>query len=353
MSELSVTSVRVPGKVMLAGEYSVLDGGAALAVAVARSLTVDVAWADEGAADFIGCVVHSELWPQPGFVSVGSVAADYPTQPLLAAVAHALDLFHLPATRVSVQSELTVSYGIGSSSALRLGVLMAFSAASLRRQGRTQTAADGWFCASEALRLQRQAQTQASGYDLATQLSGGLCRFKSGPDLAHWPESIERASDSVLARLSTLVRVYVGGAGAATTPLLLSTLTWLRETAQMPRLHALSEALQSAFTDALAAPHQESLVAALAAACGQHRQLFSAAPAFPTALARDLGVLAGCDSSWSFKTTGAGGEDAVLLIGEARATEAAAGVLARRGWTLLPGGFTPSGAKLLGGMHHA
>ena len=353
MSELSVTSVRVPGKVMLAGEYSVLDGGAALAVAVARSLTVDVAWASEGAADYIGCVVHSELWPQPGFVSVGSVAADYPTQPLLAAVAHALDLFHLPATRVSVQSELTVSYGIGSSSALRLGVLMAFSAASLRRQGRAQTAADGWFCASEALRLQRQAQTQASGYDLATQLSGGLCRFKSGPDLAHWPESIERASDSVLARLSTLVRVYVGGAGAATTPLLLSTLTWLRETAQMPRLHALSEALQSAFTDALATPQQESLVAALAAACGQHRQLFSAAPAFPTALARDLGVLAGCDSSWSFKTTGAGGEDAVLVIGEASATEAAAGVLARRGWTLLPGGFTASGATLLGGMHHA
>lgn len=346
MTEPAITVVRVPGKVMLAGEYAVLGGGTALSVAVGRYLTVKIVGASSDNRDFACSRVHSDLWDKPGVVAAGAVAADYPDAPLLAAVAHAMQCYKVHAAQVDVTSELTVSYGIGSSSALRLGVLMAFSAAASRLRGHSLSAAGAWQCAREALRLQRQAQTQASGYDLATQLSGGLCQFRAGADFEHWPESSVRADEAALAALSKLVKVYVGGAGAATTPLLHSTLSWLQASEQMPQVHAVSDDLHAAFAGALKAPLQAHAVATLAAACGRHRRLFRAGPAYPSELAADLEGLPGCDESWSFKTTGAGGEDAVLLIGSAAAQADAARTLAARGWAPLAASFTYHGAAL-------
>jgi hypothetical protein len=346
MTEPAITTVRVPGKVMLAGEYAVLGGGMALAVAIERYLTVQITGASSGDQGFTFCKVHSDLWAKPAVVAADTVAADYPDAPLLAAVAHAMQYYKMNAAQVDVTSELTVSYGIGSSSALRLGVMMAFSAAASRLKGDALSADDTWQCARQALRLQRQAQTHASGYDLATQLSGGLCQFKAGADIDHWPESSVRTDATTLAALSKLVQVYVGGAGAATTPLLNSTWSWLQANEQIPQLHAVSDDLHAAFAGALKAPGQAQAMTALAAACGRHRHLFRTGPAFPHELAADLEGLPGCDESWSFKTTGAGGEDAVLLIGSAAAQADAAHALAARGWTPLAANFTYEGAAL-------
>lgn len=367
-------TVRVPGKVMLAGEYTVLDGAMALAATVAAHLEVvlkilpaDVGFG--GGTDGVSrCRVRSALWPEQtywltadggGGWTISSAPASPAVQPLLAAVARGLDLY-VPAPQagaavlnlaLEVDCALDPSFGIGSSSALRLGVLLAFAMA--ERLGRGDVC-DGpavpppemlAAASSEALALQRQAQRRASGYDLVTQATGGLVAWTPPASAAAWPGTVQRQGreSAVFLGLQQLAQVWVGGQGAPTGAVTAATRDWLSARGAHGGLRAANEALiaamLAAFGDA-AGSHSsdrsgdESTVATLARACGAQRQILAGAPSIDGELARllqALSALPGCDERWSFKTTGAGGDDALLLLGASADLAAACQVLAQHG----------------------
>lgn len=337
--------VQVPGKVMLAGEYSVLGGGRALAATVNRALAVE---ANDRPEFGRVVMVESNLWSDSRRVEAGVDPAEYREEPLLEAVARGMELYGVAGAEVKVGSSLEVSFGIGSSSAIRLAVMVALEdLARLKRGEPSRSVAELWPAAREALRLQRNAQKQASGYDIATQLVGGLALFTPSPEIDEWPASCSTLPDKRgLEALNALVHVYVGGRGAPTGRVTTETLAWLGERGLLHRVHAATEDLIEDFHRALAEPEDPRRLAALARAVQAHRRIFGASPHFPAALAAALEALPDEGRSWSFKTTGAGGEDALLLIGPEVETQPAATLLEAAGWRRLPTPFTAVGTAI-------
>jgi mevalonate kinase len=206
---------RAPAKLMLAGEYAVLAGGRALAVTLDCWLTARLRRvAGEG------ITVRSNLWPSAQHIAPGADLQELRGTPLLHAVAEAAKRYGIERAELSIESTIDVSHGIGSSSALRLAVAMAMAEAhgswsdeSALLDGHTvaDAFADAtWGAARLAVALQREAQGGASGYDVATQLVGGLVSFTSSDDLSMWPGRIHAFEGASLSRLAQLVHVYVG-----------------------------------------------------------------------------------------------------------------------------------------------
>jgi mevalonate kinase len=329
-------TVRVPGKVMLAGEYSVLGGARALATPVAATMTVIAERAGDGApADPASVGLVSSHWRAPRTLGRAAVPGRGGVEePFAQTVRAALRSLAAPLARVEIRSELDPRHGLGSSSALRLGVTLAIRALAL---GRELADDERWSCAREAFLLQRDAQPRASGYDVAVQAHGGPSVFRQGVG-ARWPGQLETLGAAASARLGQATTVLVGGRGAATAPVMQDVLAWMADERHAATLAAANDALVDAYL-ALLAGASDGATRVIRATAAQ-RTVLEAAPHFPRALAATLREVAGLDATWSYKTTGAGGEDALLVVGDAAAAVA---TLAPLGWRPLtaPGGGAP------------
>jgi mevalonate kinase len=324
--------VRVPGKVMLAGEYAILFGGRALAATVSDRIELTARLTGTPSK---GCkaVVRSEMWPDERAVYRGSEPHNFAGEPLLAAVAHAVTSDHTldGEIAIAVDSGLNPAHGFGSSSAVRLAADLAIgclgAADQLWRGGFSGTwvhpAAQSspwyWQRLRAAYQLQKSMQRGASGYDLATQFVGGIALFEppagksfwdSSPDeaAARWPGSCrDIGSKEMFNVLQQEVAIFVGNAGAPTPQTVGRGIPYFTAAADRQELLLnLSEQLVDGSNAA-----RRDLVTHMAA----HRRLLAGAGLVPEALARALYGIPGIDEEWSFKTTGAGGEDAILVVG--------------------------------------
>lgn len=308
---------------MLAGEYAVLAGGRCLAVTIDRWLAVGVSARREP-----GVRVSSDLWPAA--YELSQLTADAcAREPLLQTLFAYGDEHPLSELAVEVRSNLDVKSGFGSSSAVRLATLLALDA-----YFKGSHPAAVMPRAHQVWQLQKAQQGFASGYDVLTQASGGLILWR--PDYASWPGKVERLP---LAPLDAWVQVWVGGAGAPTTAVGGSVRQHLAQDGRAAALRSCSEQL----VDGLLALLQEGQPRALHTvldANKKHREILAAAPHYPRSLLAVLSALPGCDAEWTFKTSGAGGEDALLLIGPAAQLGAPAQRLEALGWRRLEGAFT-------------
>jgi len=337
--------VSLPGKIMLAGEYAVLAGGHALAVTINRRLAVRVSPSpatQDGATDIR---VSSNLWTAPKILTRAQIAGkeQAPDDMLLQAVAAAAVRHQIWPETVDVRSELDVTQGVGSSSALRLGTLVAFAAL---RRGRELTSTELDEEMRAAIVLQREAQGGlASGYDIATQAHGGVVLFVPDTFLAR------RFSNDSLARCSRFLRVMIGGRGAPTTAVMARAKSAIDSAEK-------GEQIRRTSTDFIAALHQHfegpaastTDLGELISTCRDFREALAGLPDFPRELAQELAQLPGCDApqhehGFSWKTTGAGGEDAILLIGSDANTARARDALQRLGWRDAEFAFDDTGLK--------
>lgn len=331
-----MTVVRIPGKVMLSGEYAVLAGERALAVTVDRAMTVEMVWdqssstLDEAGRSFDAgqrpVLLESNLWDAPRTLTQSE------REPFAAVVRYGIEKSGLTPVCVRVQSDLDVRYGLGSSSALRLGVSLGFRSRTHDRETARKLAE------KDAFALQFAHQALASGYDILTQSRGGLVTYE--PTLP-WPGSV--ASQSIPPSWSDHVRILGGGKGAPTGPVMQETLAWMtaggRQELLLPISRQLTESLLQTGKDANA-------WSPVYRACGVHREFFQQAPHEPRSILSACEQIAGVDRSWSLKTTGAGGEDALLLFGKAPDIAPVLELLSRFGWEMLPIAFASDGAQV-------
>ncbi len=303
---------------MLAGEYAVLRGGHALAATLDCGLSVKVTWEPQAAQwDIV-----SDLWDAPRQVIDDRTPQ---TDLLCRAVQYAAKRTGLHGGRVEISSGIEVRHGIGSSSALRLGVCAAFMALRDNPQEVTKVSSDAVYTAWQ---LQSEGQGIASGYDIVTQYAGGLIEFNFEYEDNQWKPHWFRHDLGVL---NQLVHVYVGGSGAPTAETVQTMSSWLDGGNRFDKLVDTSETLVDAFNTALQWPDIKT-IRKLCQSCGSARQLFATSPHFPQTIGTGLAQIPGLDQRWSWKTTGAGGEDAILLIGTKDDTRQAAAKLAELGW---------------------
>ena len=161
-------TVKVPGKVMLCGEYHVLARGArALAFTLDAYLEVYVRYGTTMREEL---TLHSNLWDAPRQINAETVSDNM----LVATVVELLPSGQHRVEELRVTSQLHPSFGFGSSSALRLALVYA---AYLQAQGDSLLIppAKRWQLAGRAFALQKKSQRFASGYDVATQCPRRHC----------------------------------------------------------------------------------------------------------------------------------------------------------------------------------
>lgn len=318
-----MVQIRVPGKIMLAGEYAVLRGGACIACTIKSHLTVQCTPQE-------GYTLLSDLWKTPRvFTSTELSSLLSPSEPFIQAVQEAAQRWHLPGARIDVQSQLTVEAGLGSSSALRGAVIAAL--AQIRAPDTEPLSRNSLI--EIVTQLQRVSQRHASGYDITTQVHGGLLCLVPQTGAVR-----PLVSDS----LETICEVWAGGKGAPTGPTMQDTLAWLEAGDRWPALMLRSQTavdhLVRFFSHALSLDD-------LLAEMGRYRQFFEEAPHFPTSVRTAFAGISGLDRTWSYKPTGAGGEDSLLLLGSVEAKAPAGERLQKLGWYRVPGKLAVAGIE--------
>jgi phosphomevalonate kinase len=348
---MSSIRLRVPGKLLLLGEYAILEPGSqALVLAVNRYLTLEVHTAERG------FTVQTDLFPDQDFVSSG------PGQPLRSVTGQALPFVEQALTvacawlqtqeltpeplQLQLSSELQqdgVKLGLGSSAATTLaviaGVLMAHDIDCLSPAGRLR------LFKLAALAHSGGQQGAGSGADLAGCLYGSVtCYRRFDPRWLQSPRALPALINSEwpLLGLEKLpwpdaLGVLVGWSGApAMTVDYLTEFEYVRQ--EQPEALARFLFSANATTAAGRAALCKGDLAALTQAVGQYRRLLNELSAYflepietpalhhliETAAAQGLGA----------KSSGAGGGDCALAVGSASAlTELA---LAWRGQGLQP-----------------
>jgi mevalonate kinase len=317
--------VKVPGKVMLAGEYSVLHGEKALAATIDGYLTATIKHADN-------IQLGTNLWASKK--SYHHLAELDIRDPFESCVANFLQNTNCHAFDLEIESELNLEYGVGSSSALRLACTYALA----KYTGQEISA---WDNATMSFLEQKNFQKKASGYDIATQAVGGVVQFH--PES---PEILDRKSVEKLnvapEKLASIVQPMVGPEGSSTGALVLETLQWLEKENRFTELDRRNRNLIDAFYTYFS---KSDNLDELILSTSQQRKFFRRAPNFPEWMAEALNV-EGIDKSWSYKLTGAGGEDAVLIVGTADLRRPGEAFFLDRGWKKLPYQFTSNGLSL-------
>lgn len=306
-----------PGKLMLFGEFAVLEGYPALALCFDKRIRCE-ATAGGGALRFEA----PQLLDQPIVLPVPLPEVAPPALallwPLIVEAAPALGGLSLV-----FDAEFPSTWGLGSSSASSLAAVAAVRA--LLRQSPDAHALFG-----EVRALQRALQGNASGYDAATQLLGGVVRFQD-PGLAGGDGS------ATLQRLDVPARHWlVGYTGrkAKTGPMVRS----VRQ--RHPRgseIYAQIGDLAVRAVGALAGPD-----AALGALLNEGHGLLDALGAVPGDLRAPMAQLQAHSSVLGARMCGAGGGDCVLVLAsDGGATQALADV----GFSVLPLSFTDIGLR--------
>ena len=331
---LKVTA-KIPGKIMLAGEYAVLYGGEALAFTVDRFMEVSASPHPERF-----CLI-SNLWQEPLIFDGENPPSHLLMDPFVETVLSGAQLCSIRGATVDVRSQLSTQFGIGSSSALRLGVLLALRGLDADKSYFEEVPTQRhWELARLAHDLQRRQQQAASGYDIATQLAGGLVHFCPGRGEDLNPHSVSTRACTAK-RLDAFVEFWVGGAGAPTALVVKDTVRFLERHALVQRVMENSALLVNQFLAMCAGDASKAQLAELIRLCVAQREIFEESPHFPRRFFDILKQIPGFDRSFTVKTTGAGGEDALMLIGDTSATKEVRGILQR-----FDVGFTPSGATL-------
>lgn len=335
MNQNDTYIAHVPGKIMLAGEYAVLEGGRALACTVDKTLRVKVQPRSDNKIQ-----LGSELWGASYFED--ALPESLKTSPLATTTLWAAAEYQLGGVDVWVDSDIRVEDGFGSSSALRLALLMALKALQLKPVSEHGIPEDmSWSLARKAWQLQLHEQSSASGYDVATQLAGGCVVLQ--PRNQDWPG----ISKQIYTKQPSWLRVMRGGKGAPTGPVLKRTMDWLRSNNRFNEVLASSEKAIDAFVTSIQDEGADiNSFRELIKNVALLRRCFEKVPDFPLNIHRQLQRFPDIDITWTYKTTGAGGEDALIFIGKPEALSKPIACLEAIGWIELSSPLMVSGASI-------
>lgn len=299
--------VTVPAKIMIAGEYAVMEGFSSLSMALDKTLTVVVTESTKES-----CQVSSSLWQKPFiFNDIYQLKDQYSV--LLSTLYYALKDKEFNHFDFKISSNFCVSSGFGSSSALRLAVLFAFDLylKATKNLSPSLSGEDSWRLAEKAFMLQKEYQTKASGYDILTQKVGGLVSYK--PQESCWPKGWSRINLDKRS-LKKYLHIFIGGKGAPTKNLLNKTDKWLEEKDLKREFFKLSEELCLSFGNFFS-QDSDSSYKELIETVSQHRKFMAKSPYSLSSLEESIKNIPGFDTKWTYKTSGAGGEDALLFFG--------------------------------------
>ena len=317
----SQATIHVPGKIMLCGEYSALNGTSVLSSTVDQFAKITVSKADAP-------TYYSELWQGPlDELELERNKNQY--RPVYDSALFVKQQLRLDKIQIQLENFWPISYGFGSSSAIRLGILLAAN------KLLETPLAEEKIC-YEAIMLQRKAQSRSSGYDTATQFHGGIIEYKPIRDT--FVDSTYKYSQEATHRLNSFAKLAISTTGNETAKQINSFTHTLENSNLWPSLNALNAALFATWKQVLTEQASSTKLMPLFA---EHRRLCE--EIYPQPLTEALNQTNQIDESWSYKTTGAGGSDALLFVGNV--TAEVESILENYGWGFYNGAFGANGIR--------
>jgi phosphomevalonate kinase len=334
--------VKIPGKTLLAGEYSILHGSPGIAMALDSFMEITVSPAQDRTSS-----IQSSLWGKP--VVLDPSKPYQGRDPLIRTVCRGREIFQPPPFILDIPKGLPIGAGIGSSSALGLGVLFGLALFSGNQDNPPclKDWKDPWTIARIALDLARQNQGGlASGYDLLCQLLGGIPCFELPEDQNLWPGHKIRSLIYGEKFVQDHIHLFFleKGPGAPTAPLLKKQTQWF---AQDPNSRATLTSLNRPIVETLSQKLEKSEAFDLDFffMIRELRLFLGHSPAFETPIHNSIKRLdLGLDQTWTYKSTGAGGEDALIFFGPPDAIAPVEQELKILGWKRLPFTVSPLGS---------
>ena len=312
---------------MLSGEYGVLDGGSCIATTLKSEMQVEVIKREDQRI-----VVSSDIWPKT--LSFSKVADLDEGTPALHAVKFALQKYRMTGVEVSISSNFNTSFGFGSSSALRLGILLGMRALAIRSYPAFEERLE---VLEDARKLQATFQKLGSGYDFVTQFYGGLVHI----DFSKTPYEVGHFSSDL--NLSRVFHPVVGGDGDVTAHSVVNTLDWLHGRDLYREFRSSMDELVLSMKSLL--DEKSFDVSSVIRANARVQSIMRECPSYPSVV-KKLESLSGYNDLWTVKPTGAGGEDALLFIGPETELEEAFSVVKNAGWKKLENEFASSHASI-------
>lgn len=349
-------TVSIPSKLMLAGEYAVLfPEGKSLSFALDPRMKIHFKLFDSpGTLKLV-----SNLWEKPILLDMNENEKDYFNNPFIHGVLHGINWLEIDRSRglhIEVESKIDVSYGFGSSSALRLGILYGLVQFEKWISENSMSPNFHWSSISESessialeksYLLQKLFQDKASGYDFITQFYGGAVICKPFSADQSWPAQVQKIP-SIQKGIEQFIHIFVGGKGADTKSTLHNTLSIIEDSIPISQFLELSERLVQTFIKYLLDLDDvnKKINQDLFDEVKFHRSILKKAQREQFFfLLSELQNIPGCDKNWSFKTTGAGGEDALILIGQKEPLIPAMNFLNSSGWFLLSTKYSQDGIR--------
>jgi mevalonate kinase len=239
---------------------------------------------------------------------------------------------------IEIHSEFGPKLGIGSSSAYLLGVYLCLLLTG--DQPARETLSISPQILEQACDLARKAQLafqgHSSGYDVLTQAYGGLISYRYLAGEPSWEYILER--QPLLQQSFPWLHFAGNQTGAPTKIYVQRGQQYLQDDPKgLQELTEKNLHLQQAFFAKLV---DNLSIADLIYAMECQRQCLKKMPVYPQSLGQQLSSLPGCGTEWSFKTTGAGGEDLLIFVAEPPAWEKLQSPLAKIG--LSPLSLNPS-----------
>lgn len=338
-----------PAKLVLMGEYAVLEGAPSIVAAVNRLVRVELTPTGESGAwtvqtDLGGGQCGDIAWDEAGMIVPG-VSWLRPVEAVLTRAAQSLGLSprELPGARVVLESASLfvdageTKLGLGSSAA----VVTAFSAALQELLTHEGLAPRTEASLADDLASHRQLQRgQGSGVDLAASLVGGVLRY----------QLVEgRPSVAPLSLPPGIVFAVVWtGVSASTTALVEGVRAW--QATEPQAFQEAMSAMQALSEQAVTACEAAQAPAFLAAVRGYHEAMDElggrAGLTIVSDAHREIAGLAASEGV-AYKPSGAGGGDVGLLFAASQPALLQAGRLAdRAGYRLLDLAVHPAGVTV-------
>jgi mevalonate kinase len=287
---------------MLSGEYSVLNGGRALSCTVDSKISVDINEIDH----FPGIIVQSKIWKNPLKVLWEDISSSLEPSVHIFKTIELENLVNFSEKKTGLEltvdsNNFDVSYGIGSSSAVRISILHAISKLFKLNLSSKEISKISYLD-------QLKTQGKASGYDILTQVNGGLIISEPLDKDKNWKGDFVSLEKHGIEKTLSNLHVFVGGSGAPTADLVKKTVKSLEDSGKFNSLSTASEELIECFTKGAG---ENNIISQFK----KIRDIFKTTPAFPTRIESALKEVSGYDKTFGWKTTGAGGEDAILVYG--------------------------------------
>lgn len=302
--------VIVPGKIMLCGEYVVLFGAQALSATLSSHIEVDLCVDTD--------VNNGRFYIESYFLSKDPLTLEeakirFPKNPLVRVVDYCIDKYGIKAGKLILKMSSNFCMGMGSSSAIYLGTIIGF--ATLMNVVNLEDINSLIFQAIQAYDLQLQAQIYASGYDIITQLFGGIVLFNFNPFKKIWPQTVDKVKITNWEILNQYFHVFVHKKEGNSETIIKNVLYSLRRKNLFKRLYDISELLVDRFVEYMQNPKDMTIFCGLCDLIANQQSILLETDFGYKDILFKLYNIKGYKERWMVKTLGGGGNDTLLILG--------------------------------------